>query len=154
LVAVFERDDGIWIHPANPQLRLWPDAVELLFGCPDALPPLSPNWDKRRLDLIDRGFQFQSEPLPLRVIYVLAEWRDDQELPRINGRSDRDKLMALVGNTYLNSLLDGPMRRQEFFSLRRLVTRVPMRFVSLPRGQDYLLPLVNRILQDLCKWCS
>jgi hypothetical protein len=149
LVAVFERAHGVWVHPANPQLRLWPDSVQLLFGRPDALPRLTPNWDKRKLDLMDRRFSFQGEPLPLALIYVLAERRDDLDLPRVGSGSGRDKLMALVGNTYLNSLLDADMRGQEFRSLHQFVTRIPMRFVSLPGGHDYLQSLIDVILHDL-----
>ena len=73
IVALSERDDVFQVQPAYPQLRLWPESVALLYGAADALPRLTPTWDKRALDLTRNGCRFQQQPLPLAAIYVLAE---------------------------------------------------------------------------------
>src|SRR5271156_6758875 len=49
--ALWDCRPPFLLQPAYPQLRLWPSSVRLLFGADDALPPLTPNWDKRGLDL-------------------------------------------------------------------------------------------------------
>ena len=43
-------DGGIVAIPAYAGIRLWPEAVELLMHSRDALPLISPTWDKRILE--------------------------------------------------------------------------------------------------------
>src|SRR5262249_57046891 len=75
-VAPLEPDgDRFRVRPGYPQLRLWPDSVRLLYGDADALPPLTPTWEKRGLDLTRPGYRFAARPLPLAAVYVLGERR-------------------------------------------------------------------------------
>ncbi len=55
--------------PAFPQLKLWPDAIESLGGAPEALPKLTPLYEKRH-KAVDCGFS--SESFPVKQIYLLA----------------------------------------------------------------------------------
>ena len=64
IVALLERDEIVQVQPAYPQLRLWPDSVALLYGTSDALPRLTPTWDKRALDLTQNGCRYQSNSRP------------------------------------------------------------------------------------------
>ena len=58
------------VEPGYPRICLWPDSVKELLGSPDALPLLTPNWDKRYLPLDGVRATFQSEPKPLGAIYL------------------------------------------------------------------------------------
>src|SRR6266446_32365 len=100
VVTLDERDGAFFVHPAYARIRLWPESVEALYGSADALPRLTPTWDKRYLDLTEDGYRFQCDPLPLAAIYVLGERASDPAAPRIEGVHGRDGLVPLVAHTY------------------------------------------------------
>ena len=147
-VAAFTDTEGIpCLRPAYPQLRLWPDAVERLYGSADALAPLTPTWEKRALDLTKNGYRFQAQPLPLAAIYILGDRADVAE-PRITGLHGREALMILIANSYVGYLLDSVRRRQELEALAQLASVVPVRRV-LARDDPASLPrLCSTILED------
>ena len=125
------RDEIPRVLPAYPHLRLWPDSVALLYGSEEALPRLTPTWDKRALDLTQNGYRFEQRTLPLAAIYVLAGRSPDAE-PSIQELRGRECLLTLLANTYVGYLLDAAMRAQEFEALGQLVRSVPVRRV-VPR---------------------
>jgi hypothetical protein len=136
------------VRPGYPTLRLWPAAVKMLFRSPDALPQLTANWDKRRLDLAEHGYHFQSEPLPLAAIYLLGDRLSDATAPLITAVSPRESLMALIGNTYGSYLTDARMRARDFDVLSRLAATVPVRQINPHRDPSYLPQLCDAIVDD------
>jgi hypothetical protein len=139
----------VHVHSAYPLLRLWPHSVELLFGQTDALPPLTPNWDKRYLDLAARGDLFHAGALPLSALYFMGERSADPGAPRVRPLDPREALILLVANTSANHLLDAEMRRTEFLILDRVAREVPARLVT-PHADPARLPeLCGAILRDL-----
>ncbi len=149
VAAVFERGAASWIQPAYPQLRLWPESVALVCGTPDALPPLTPTWDKRALDLTREGWRFDGQPRPLAAIYVLAG--RESEVNRSAGIEPlraRDSLLTLVANTCVGYLLDAEMRAQEFRTLGCVVSSVAVRQIVSAGAREPLTVLRDRILQD------
>jgi hypothetical protein len=148
VVAVEESPGGVAVRPGCPRLRLWPDSVRALFGAPDALPRLTPNWDKCYLDLSTREFRFEPRPLPLGSVYLLGERRDEAAAPRTGGVTAREGLVELIANTYSNQLLDGGMRAHEFAVLGRLVATVPVRRAIPHASTDFLPGLCRAILDD------
>lgn len=125
-VAALEEGSGgeVQVHPAYPQLRLWPGAVRALYGPGAVLPPLTPSWEKRYLDLSEGG-AFQADPLPLGAVYLLAD-REEAGAPRLEPHSHGSAVMALVSNTYAGWLpnLDAQVRDLALFA--RLARRVPV----------------------------
>lgn len=115
--------EGPWIEPDIPRLRLWPESADLLFGDREALPALTPNWDKRSFALGPGSFE--SKPRRLAAIYLLDPQAGDGVEP--GPLSPREALMALVANTYATRLLDRGMRRAELELLARVVSSVPVR---------------------------
>jgi hypothetical protein len=142
IVALAERDGAFQVMPAYPHLSLWPESVKMLYGSSEALPRFVPDWEKRRLDLGNRGTRFESRPLPLGAIYILGDRRPDPA-PYVEKMRRQSALLALVAETYANKILDREMRASEFAVLGRLVTTIPIRHVH-PHAD------VNR-LGDLCK---
>jgi hypothetical protein len=142
-----DLDDSPRVLPAYPQLRLWPDSVALLYGSEVALPPLTPTWDKRALDLTQNGYRFEQQTLPLAAIYVLAGRSSDAE-PSIEELRGRECLLTLLANTYVGYLLDAAMRAQELESLVQLVRTVPVRCVVSRTGPAHISGLCARILDD------
>lgn len=147
VAALVEREGTLHVQPAYPQLRLWPESVSLLYGSADALPRLTPTWDKRALDLTRNGYRFQQQPLPLAAIYVLGDRSPDAE-PRVEGLQGREMLRTLLANTYVGYLLDATIWKREFAALGRLVSSVPVRRVVAPADPAHLSQLCACILDD------
>ena len=148
LVPLQDDEDSFLMQPGYPCLRLWPQAVNALYGSSDALPRLTPNWDKRYLDLTANGYQFHKQPLPLAAIYLLSERRPDPAAPCITAVAGHAGLITLVANTHGNLLLETSMRAQELTLLSRVIARVPLRRVTPHADPAYLLRLCQAILDD------
>lgn len=117
----------LYVEPGYPRVCLWPDAVEKLFGTPEALPQLTPTWEKRFLPLDGVHARFEPERQPLGAIYLLAPRTAEADAPRIESLGKREALLQLVQNTYMNWLLDRTQRAAELDVLARIVERVPVR---------------------------
>ena len=147
VVPLVVEEGGILAQPAYSQLRLWPDMVSLLFGTPDALPRLTPSWDKRALDLAATDC-FERQPRPLAAVYLLDDVRpggrvEIQEVPR------REAMLTLMTHTYVGYLLNARMRAEEFDCLSQVASTVPVRRIVRPSGGVSPSQLCVRIQNDL-----
>jgi hypothetical protein len=147
ITALVEHEGAFQVMPAYPYLCLWPESVKMLYDSPEALPRLSPGWDKRRLALGDHGTRFENRCLPLGAIYVLSERRPDPA-PYVEAIRSRSALLALVADTYANKILDRDLRAREFIFLSRLVTTVPIRRVFPHEDETRLQELCKVIRED------
>src|SRR5215469_4124866 len=148
VVALAEGGENFQVQPGYPRLNLWSDSVRALFGSDEALPRITPTWDKRYLGLGGNGFGFASSPLPLGAIYVLGTREGDLTTPLIDDIVGSNALGALVTNTYVNYLLDREMRSREFDVLTRLVVRIPIRRVRATADYSAVLDLSEAIAND------
>ena len=146
VAALVERSGGPHVQPAYAQLRLWPESVALLFGARDALPRLTPTWDKRAMDLAAGG-SFRDAPLPLAGIYMLDDLRPHAAI-HVEPIAPREGLLTLAVNTYTQYLLDGPMRADEFACLARVAGSVPIRRVVRPSDGADLLDVCAALQHD------
>jgi hypothetical protein len=151
VLALSDHGDRFEVRPAYPRVRLWSESVLSMFGSEEALPLITPGWDKRFLDLNVPGYRFQHEPLPLAAIYFLGDRNDAPGLPSVEAVSSRVGLMALVSDTYATYLLDPPRRAREFELLGRLVTGVPLRQVSANVDFSRIPELCAAIVEDVRK---
>ncbi len=155
VIALSDDGDQFFVQPAYPRVRLWPESVDALFGSREALPRLTPTWDKRYLDLAQDKYQFQQEPLPLAAIYILSERSDDPHAPFIEEKvSPQSSLITLITNTYTNYMLEKSARAKEFALLSRLVCRVPVRKVTAHTDPKHLPSLCRVITEDFQKLCG
>jgi hypothetical protein len=145
VVTLDDRGDQFLVRPAYPCIRLWPAAVAALYGSETSLPKLTPNWDKRYLDLTD---QFQTEPLPLAAIYHLSERRYDPAAPFVRPLDRSEGLMSLIANTYATKLMDKQMRAREFELLTRVLSHVPLRRVVPHADPARISVLCDSIIRD------
>jgi hypothetical protein len=130
IVGLVEREQRFYVLPAYPQVCLWPESVEMLYGSAEALPRLLHDWEKRRLTLGEGGTRFENRTLPLDAVYLLGERRADA-LAEVSTIPEGEALLSLVANTYATHLIDRTMRGEEFAVLGRLVSSVPVRMVHL-----------------------
>ncbi|MGH9848286.1 MAG: hypothetical protein ACREBD_00380 [Blastocatellia bacterium] len=143
-----DQGDRFLIQPGYPGIRLWPDSVSALYGSAEALPRITPTWDKRYLDLTRKVDQFQKKPLPLAAIYILGERSPDSSAPRVETVPPHEGLISLVTNSYTNYMLDETMRAREFELLGRVVAGVPLRRVTPHTDPARLSALCRAILND------
>src|ERR1041385_3007701 len=145
VVTLDDRDDHFLVRPAYPCIRLWPASVAALFGADECLPRLTPNWEKRCLDLSQN---FPAKSVRLAAIYHLDNRRDSPEAPYVGELNESEGLMSLVANTYATKLMDKQMRAREFELLTRVSHNVPLRRVT-PHSDTTRIPdLCDRILED------
>jgi hypothetical protein len=137
---------GFDVQPAYPRIRLWPGAVSALFGSADALPRITPSWDKRYLDLNANG-RFQSKALPLAAIYFLSG-RSQTADAHVAPISPLEGMVRLVANTYANSLLSSSMRAEEFDALANLIQAVPLKLLNPSENFDGIWQLCRTIEKD------
>ncbi len=116
-----------FIQPDRPELRLWPESSAMLFGSADALPRLSPDWDKRSLRLDQHGLRAERRPRPLAAVYLLNGKPLKSVRPEIRDLRGADGFLALQANSLVTLLLDRRMRVQEFDDLTRLCETLPVR---------------------------
>ncbi|HEX2201924.1 MAG TPA: hypothetical protein VHG91_01435 [Longimicrobium sp.] len=125
VVPLLDSGEGILARPAYPHLRLWPDAVRALRGEGADLPPLTPTWDKRFLDLAAEG-AFHALPLPLAGVYVLGGREDGPGAPRLERVPPGAAVLDLVANVYMGWLPDAAARGRDLALLGRVAASVPV----------------------------
>ena len=130
-------------------MRLWPDAVEALFGAPDALPRITPGWEKRYLALDNAHHRFQASPLELRAVYLLGERAEEGGATRVEAATGKSALMSLVAETYATRMIDAALRAREFELLGRLVEHVPVRRLAMRPGLRHIAGLCETVLRDV-----
>jgi len=147
IVTLQEAGTSYLVQPAAARLRLWPPSVEHLYGRPDALPRLTASWEKQYLDLRTGDLRFQSSALPLTAIYVLSDppgpAGEIEEIPR------SVQMMQLLGNVYVNYLLDDIFRERDFVRITKVVNTVAVRKVNLQNNFAVLARTCRAILTDL-----
>jgi hypothetical protein len=152
-VAVLEEiSEKYYLRPAYPHVRLWPDSGSILFGAKDTLPKLVPSsewWDKCFLDLDRPGFQFQTEPAPIRCIFLLEGYSPEVQVVRIDEIGRVDAFARLAANTCVNYGLTTKMRAKEFHELGKLVQRVVIKRLTLGSSLDWVGNLGAFLEQDV-----
>jgi hypothetical protein len=110
------------VHPTYPRVRLWADSAEGLLGAAHGLPLLTPTWEKRYLDVDERGV-FEARPRPLAAVVVL-----EQRAPgaRVERMSARDAFAAILANLHTVWMLPASPQRGVFELATRLAAAVPV----------------------------
>lgn len=149
ITALNEQDGITQVEPGYPRICLWPEAVQDLLGTRDALPRLTPTWEKCFLELGGENTKFESERRPLGSVYILAPRVAGNDAPRIEEISARQALLELIQNTYMNWLLDRRQRAAEFEVLSKLVLQVPVRRIVPHLDPTRITALCELIEEDV-----
>jgi len=138
IVVVADEGGVMMAHPSHGHLSVWSDSARALFDV-ESLPQHSAVYAKHRVDLIERGYRFHDSAVPVDTICVLAGRSGSGEQVVLRALSPRAALMALVGQTYGNYLLDGSMRAREFDLLGRVAGTVRVSELAFRDGLDDLV---------------
>ena len=147
-VVLVNETHGCFIaEPAYPRLRLWPASVEALFGHTDALPRLTPTWEKRGLNLDQAGYRYQQESLPLAALYILGERSSSDSAPYIKPVQGAGALMKVISNSW--GLYNKPlMLGAQLKLLGKLSNRVPVRELVAHESPKRLPQLCKLLVAD------
>jgi hypothetical protein len=148
--ALAEREGEFWILPGYPRVCLWPEAVEQLLGSIEALPRLTPTWEKCYLPLDGSAPRFEARPCPLVGVYLLMPRVEDPAAPYMREIEPREAIVELVQNTYMNAVLTREQRAAEFDQLARLAEHVAFRRV-FPHGDPKRLGVLCDLIQTDAK---
>jgi hypothetical protein len=148
ITPLIEEHGRFHVEPGYPRVCLWPDTVEILFGAKDALPQLTPTWEKFFLPLDGRNAKFEEHRQDIGAVYVFAPRVDEADAPRIETMSSSEALLSLVQNTYMNWLLDRKQRAAEFDALGKLVMQVPIRRIVPHLDAGRISELCDLIIAD------
>lgn len=139
ILALKYRGGEFWATPAYPRVRLWPQAVDGLFGSPEALPRITPQnetWEKRYLDLNAPGFAYQHTPLPLGAIYTLE--CEEISPPTLEFLPAAEAFVTLIGNVYSLCRPTSAQRAREFAFLEGVARSVPVKRYRGRYGFEHL----------------
>jgi hypothetical protein len=148
VAVIGEGADGHIVQPGYQRICLTPEAAESLYGAPDVLPAITPNWEKLGLDAEHPHAHFESRTLPLGAIYLLGERSAHRATPEIRPLSLQESLLELLANTYVQYFLTPEQRAAEFPATARLAARAPMRRVLRPEGAEHLAEICAAVAED------
>jgi hypothetical protein len=146
-----EREGEYIVHPGYQRICLTPQATQSLFGSPGMLPAITPNWEKRALDLGHSRALFQDRALPLGAIYLLGERSAARSTIQIEPLSPRESLLELLAHTYVQYFLTPQQRAVEFPPTACLATQVPLRRVLRPEGAGHMAEDCARLAEDFAQ---
>jgi hypothetical protein len=145
---ITQESGALYVQPGYPRICLWPDAVQMLFGEPEALPLLTPTWEKRFLPLDGVRGSFEPQRQRLGVVYLLSPRTDNAKAPYIEELTMRDALLLLVQNTYMNWTLNRSQRAAELDFLTKVVEHVPVRRIFPHMDPAHISDLCELIADD------
>jgi energy-coupling factor transporter ATP-binding protein EcfA2 len=148
IVALEESGGEFRAVPGYPRVCLWPESVSMLFGHADALPQITPTWEKHYFELDGTRAKFSQEKLPLGVVYLIASRSSEENTPLVEKLTPREAFLGLVQSTYMNWVLSRKQRANEFETLCRLVQQIPVRRIVLHTKPESIARLCELILQD------
>lgn len=149
IVALDGDGADLLVQPGPSRIRLWPESVAALYGSAEALPRLTPTWDKRFLDATRDGCRFQERPLPLAAVYVLGDRGPHPVLPRVEPLSAAAGLVALLANTQASHLVDDRCRADEFHCLGRVAASVRVCRLTPHDDVTRLAALCDAVVEDV-----
>lgn len=123
-----EPDGRMVVVPAVPRACLLPDAIEFLYGPRSVgqLPRLLPSDDKRIVRLDSAPGKFQTEPVQLGAIYLLARRAPGRAGPRIEAVAGAERLVRLLCNGFMALALGKEQTAREFPILGEVAQTVPI----------------------------
>jgi hypothetical protein len=147
ITALKEAYGRFEIQSGCPWICLWPDTVSNLLGKADALPQITPTWNKCYLALKSGAFELCSRPCA--GVYVLGARDTGRSAPRLETIGARGAMLELLKHSYTDWALDRSRRASEFDTLSRLATQVPVKRIVSHTDGAKIDKLCDLILKDL-----
>ncbi|HEX8618058.1 MAG TPA: hypothetical protein VF911_10775 [Thermoanaerobaculia bacterium] len=143
VAAIPWQDGQPHIASGYARIRLWDDSAAALFGAAEALPRLTPTWEKRYLDA---SASFVDDLVPLHAIVVLEARDASTRVRRLHGH---EAAMAVLARTSVPAFIDASRRADELAQVAELVSSVPVYAVTPRRELGATAELVDVIAEAL-----
>lgn len=147
VLALRRARDGWIAWPAYDHLRLWEDSPALRGREGAELPPLSPTYEKRALDLARAGLPRAAAPAPLAGWFALGESADGAT-SRVRPIPGGEALRTLVHHSYMGYLLDEAARGSELRAVAEVVRSAAGYHLEVGEGRtglDDTVRLIRRV---------
>lgn len=148
VAALSLENETVAVRAGCAEVALRPDAVELMYGSPEALPKFSETWDKHRLDLTASG-AFSTAAVPLGGVYLLANTEGIPGAPCVAPISAGEAMVELLANVYGNRLFHHELRLRELDTVHRVVSSVPVKIAATGAEPRTLERFCRVLLDDL-----
>lgn len=136
-----------------PQMRLWPEQAERLFGRSQEFSLVHPYLDKRRVPVnFEAPGSFQSGRFPLSRFYIPERYTPDNEMPgiTITPLSPVEAALKLAGYSFLFWMVEAVgLQPRRLKSLAQVVERVSVCRLRYPGGVEHLPAVCQAVLADL-----
>lgn|GEM_PF-3417530 len=146
LPVLFESQGPVAV-PYLPKIKLWAESLAALGADCDAFDPVLSWRDKRRVK-VDAWGQPARQPVPLRVLYLLAPRDQAGVPPRFEPVEPSTRWRAVHACMYMAEMLRGRRAALALDAAIRLSEAVPVRVVSYCRSFETLPALREAILRD------
>ena len=143
VAAVTWQEGRPLVLPGYPRIRLWDDSAAALYGTAEALPLLTPTWEKR---YADASASFLDAAVPLHAIIVLAGREEQTSVRRLSGH---EAVMAVLARTSVPALIHEETRATELAQVAELVAAVPVLELMPRRDLDATRELTAAVLAAL-----
>jgi len=149
LLLLRTSENGTFVYPGPPRIKLFAKAARRLFGEPADGEPMNSGTDKLILPL--DASQSCAEPVRLNRIYVLTPPRDTCRLDSvtISRLSPRDAFVALVQGTFNRRLVSAGRLESQFGVMASVAERVPLKRLAYPRAFEQLQDVRRTVLADM-----
>jgi len=141
--------NGFAAHPGPPRIKLFPSVARRFLGSAAAGIPMNSETSKLVIPLDQR--QSCQAALPLRAIYAIAPPHETRRAPhiRIEALPMRKAFLALVGNTFNYVIVDPDRLQRQVRETTLLLSGVPVKKLTYPRGLSHLPSIREAVLVDL-----
>ncbi len=148
LLVLVETPEGILVPPGLPRIKLFPETAERFLPFPTSGAAMNPLTEKRVIP-IPKAHSGRA-PALLRALYKLpySSAQRPSSKVRISRLAEKTAFTELLAGTFNSRVLETPRLRRQFETMARLLTMVPVRRLSCPRGLDYLPQVRDAILAD------
>jgi hypothetical protein len=152
-ILLVEAQDGRAVARSGyPQMRMWREQAEVIFGRSEAFTRVHPGLDKRRIPIdFNKPGSFESGRFPLVRCYIPERYSPEggQSEIRITAVPPVEAVLTLAGYSFLLWLVDAlglQPGRLKLFS--RLVPGVSIRRLSYPSGVEHLTAVCHAVAAD------
>jgi hypothetical protein len=145
LLMLKAGQDGVIAYPGPARIKLFPNDAGRFLGNMAMGVRMNPATEKLIIPL--DASRSCAIPLPVRMIYSLAPPREvfRKQYVHIEPLTPREACIELVKNTFNYRIVDGQRLTRQLHAAARLVSRLPVRRLAIPRDLDQL-PTVRQVL--------
>jgi hypothetical protein len=151
LLIVKEEGNGILAYPGPSRIKLFPRIARRLLGPQARGTPMNNLTHKLVIPL--EAHQSCREAVPLKAIYVLRppDGRPAPDKVTIRGMNRRQAIVSVIANTFNCTVREPHRLKQQLSHAARLVSHIPIKYLSYPRELARLSEVVGTLRADMAQ---